>query len=75
MPDNPLELGVKAGASKLVGDLEAIDRSVGRVAPLGRRLMTQREVALDAALRIANGEPIGPGQARAYILEMRRKKG
>jgi len=46
MPENPLQLGITAGASKLVGELDAIDRSVGKVAPPNKRLMTRREKVL-----------------------------
>jgi len=72
MPENPLELGVNAGASKLVGELDAIDRTVGRVAPLGRRLMTHREKLLSTLATPASQWT--PEQAQWTLQQLLRQR-
>jgi len=48
MTENPLELGVRAGASKLKAELGIIEGAAGNVPPLGRRAMTRREKLLSS---------------------------
>jgi len=43
MPDNPLEKDVQAGVERLRQEFAMIDRAVGEVAPVGKRLLTRRE--------------------------------
>jgi len=74
MPENPLEPGVAAGASKLKSDLSTIERSAGNVAPLGRRLLTRREKLLSS---LATPARDWTSEQSIWVLKelMRQRKG
>lgn len=72
MPENPLQPSVDAGVSKLRAQLDAIDRQVGRVAPVNKRLMTRREKLLSSLATPANTWT--PEQAMWVLKEMRRMR-
>ena len=43
MDENPIERYVKAAEGIFKRDMEILDKAVGRVAPVGKRLLTRRE--------------------------------
>jgi len=72
MTENPLESGVRAGASKLKAELTAIDLQTQKTPPLGQRRLTRNEKYMSSLATPAREWT--PDQTEFVLNEMRRRR-
>jgi len=68
MPENPLERDVRAAEDTLRRQFDVIDRAVGEVAPVGKRMLTRREKLMRALATPARSW--APLQAQFVLREL-----